>query len=107
MEITFEKLEDASLNQQLVTAAVLRAVASAPKPFADVADLQLALGSTIDGVLAALAWIIEGSSQYPTAREKKRLANHCRDALVKFGHVAERDMAAGEDWEIGPLGQPN
>ena len=107
MEITPEKLDAAGVNILLVRSAVLRAIAAAPKPFYDEADLKVAMGSTFDGILHALAWIIAGSGQYESMKDRRRLADQCRDGLLKFIKAAQAAQEAGEDWEVGPEGKPN
>jgi hypothetical protein len=107
MQSDQEWLATAALNTQLITATVLRAVASSPKLFSDEADLELAIASTTDGILGALAWMLESTGNYPKLRDKRKVADQCREGLIKFMKVADRDIEAGEDWAIGPEGKPN
>lgn len=101
MQLTNEQLRIAARQRELVTAAVLQSVADVPKGFTDPAQLALAAGSVLDGMLAAMAWVAAGSGQYQGMRERRLLADNVRSGLIKFMNLAERDAEKGIDWERG------
>lgn len=103
MDLTPEQTALALYNREQVTAAVLNALANrpgVPDPENDQV-MKLVIGSTLDGLLAAIAFLAEMSDLYPAPRDRRRFADQCRDGLIKFMKVARNDIAAGLDW-----GQP-
>ena len=107
MALDREQLAAATVQRELVTSMVLKAVANVPKAFSEPTHIALAVASTMDGVLGALAWLAATSEQYPTPRDKRLLADEVRKGLIKFMNVAERDIEAGRDWEDVTFGELN
>lgn len=102
MSIKPELLGAAIFQREVITSAVLKAVGDAPKGFTDTDHIAMAAGSTMDGILAALAWVAAGSQMYQGARERRLFADEVRKGLLKFMSLAEQDAEKGIDWEAGP-----